>query len=88
MKEETMGRIIAKTGIKREKGCLYFITKSGDVAQVQMKQCEEKRKKKWIIIKKMGIKKKKGRLYYVDKKGNIGETSLVIERKKPKKRNK
>ena len=40
-----MGKVISKTGIKREKGFLYFLNKKGDVAKVAMKRAGKKQTK-------------------------------------------
>ena len=74
------------TGLKREKGYVYFITKAGNLAKAKMAKAGRKTNKKRELVAKLGIKKESGRLYYVDKNMNIGETSLVVERKRKKKK--
>ena len=71
-----MGKVIAKTGVKREKGYLYFLDKKGNVAKVQMKRAGKKTNKKQIVVAKCGIKRKVGYLYYLDKKGNVCEAKM------------
>ena len=41
-----MGKVIAKTGVKRQAGYLYFLNKAGDVARVQMARSGQKTSKK------------------------------------------
>lgn len=43
-KKSTGKTIVRKTGIKREKGYLYFVTKGGDVAKTKMAGKRRKRK--------------------------------------------
>jgi len=81
-----MGKVIAKTGVKREKGYLYFLDKKGNVAKVQMKRAGKKTNKKQIVVAKCGIKRKVGYLYYLDKKGNVCEAKMQRGGKKKKRR--
>ena len=83
-----MGKIILKTGLKRENGYVYFITKAGDLAKVKTARHGKRKDKKRQIIAKLGIKKEKGRLYYVDRSMNIGKTSLVLGREGKKRHGK
>lgn len=82
-----MGKVVEKTGVKREKGFLYFLDKKGNVAKVQMKRAGKKTSKKQTVVVKCGIKRKTGYLYYIDKKGNVCEAKMQRGgRKKKKKR--
>tara|TARA_Y100000310_G_scaffold58235_1_gene53521 strand:+ start:2942 stop:3193 length:252 start_codon:yes stop_codon:yes gene_type:complete len=83
-----MGKIIAKAGVVREKGFLYFLDKKGNVAKVQMKRAGKKTSKKQTVVAKTGIKRKGGYLYYIDKKGNVCEAKMQRGRKKTKKKKK
>jgi len=80
-----MGKVINKTGIKREKGFLYFLNKKGDVAKVAMKRAGKKTNKKQTVVAKVGIKRKSGYLYYLDKKGNVCEAKMARGGKRKKK---
>ncbi len=71
-----MGKVIAKTGVKREEGYLYFLNKAGDVARVPMARAGKKGSKKQEVVAKAGIKRKSGYLYYVDKGGNVCEAQM------------
>ena len=51
-----MAEKVAKVGIKREKGYLYFIDKQGDVARAKMARGGTKKKKK--ATKKKTAKRK------------------------------
>jgi len=39
------GKVIAKPGVKKEKGCLYFIDKAGDVSCAKMLRGGKKKKR-------------------------------------------
>ena len=50
-----MGKVIAKTKVKREKGFLYFLDKKGNVAKVAMKRAGKKANKKQTVVAKCGV---------------------------------
>ena len=77
-----MGKVIEKTGIKREKGFLYFLDKKGNVAKVAMKRAGKKANKKQTVVAKTGIKRKAGYLYYLDKKCNVCEAKMARGKKR------
>ncbi|MBW2976453.1 hypothetical protein KY347_03330 [Candidatus Woesearchaeota archaeon] len=81
-----MGKVIAKTGVKREKGYLYFLDKKGNVAKVQMKRAGRKTNKKQTVVAKAGVKRKVGYLYYIDRKGNVCEAKMQRGGRKKKRR--
>ena len=80
-----MGKIVAKPGIERQEGYLYFVDKKGNVVRVRMKRPGKKASKKHEIVVVNGVKRKKGYLYYIDKKGNICEAKMRIGRRKKSK---
>jgi len=77
-----MAKVIAKTGVKRVKGYLYFLDKKGNVARVQMARAGKKTSKKQEVVAKAGIKRKSGYLYFIDKGGNVCEAQMQRGRKK------
>ncbi len=79
-----MAKKIAKVGIKREKGLLYFIDKDGDVSCAIMARGAKKGGKPKQVAK-VGIKKEAGVLYFLDKQGDISSAPLVKGGKKKKK---
>jgi len=81
-----MGKVIEKTGVKREKGYLYFLDKKGNVAKVQMKRAGKKTSKKQTVVAKVGVKRKVGFLYYIDKKGNVCEAKMQRGGRKKKRK--
>ena len=52
-----MAEKVAKVGIKREEGYLYFVDKQGDISRSKMARGGGKKKKK--AVKKTAKKKKK-----------------------------
>jgi len=72
-----MGKVIEKTGIKREKGFLYYVDKKGNVAKCNMKRKGKPYKKKIEVVEKCGITRKTGYLYYIDKQGNVCEAKMA-----------
>ena len=80
-----MAQKVAKCGIKRKKGYLYFVDKRGDVSCAKMARGKKKgggRQK----VAKCGIKKKKGYLYFVDKRGDVSMAKMVRGGKRKKRR--
>jgi len=71
-----MAQKVAKAGVKREEGYLYFIDKQGDISRAKMARGNKKggRPQK---VKKFGIKKEKGFLYFLDKQGDISRAKMV-----------
>jgi hypothetical protein len=80
-----MAQQVAKVGIKREEGYLYFVDKQGDVSCAKMARGKQKGGKPKKVAK-VGVKKQKGYLYFVDKKGNVSCAKMVRGGKKKKKR--
>ena len=80
-----MAQKVAKVGVKREKGYLYYIDKQGDVSCAKMARGKKKggHPKK---VAKVGIKRKEGYLYFLDKQGDISSAKLKRGGKKKKKK--
>ena len=76
---------VAKVGIKKEKGFLYFVDKNGDISCAQMARGNKKGGKAKKIAK-VGIKKEPGFLYFIDKNGDISCAQMVRGGQKKKKR--
>ena len=78
-----MAEKVAKVGIKREKGYLYYIDKQGDVSCAKMARGAKKggSPKK---VAKVGIKRKEGYLYFLDKKGDVSAAKMKRGGKKKK----
>ena len=82
-----MAQKVAKVGVKREAGYLYFLDKKGNVSRAKMARGKKKGKAKIQLVAKVGVKKKKGYLYFIDKKGDVSMAKMVRggRRKKKKK---
>lgn len=76
---------VAKVGIKKEKGFLYFVDKNGDVSCAQMARGNKKGGKAKKVAK-VGIKKEPGYLYFIDKNGDISCAQMVRGGQKKKKK--
>lgn len=72
-----MAEVIAKVGLKKEKGWLYFIDKKGNVSRAKMARGRKKGKGKVEVVTKVGVKKDKGYLYFIDKKGNVARAKMA-----------
>ncbi|PIN80378.1 hypothetical protein COV16_00965 [Candidatus Woesearchaeota archaeon CG10_big_fil_rev_8_21_14_0_10_34_8] len=63
---------VAKVGVKKAKGYLYFVDKKGNVARAKMSRGKNKKgRAKQEVVAKVGVKKEKGYLYFIDKNGDI-----------------
>lgn len=71
-----MAQKVAKAGVKREEGFLYFIDKQGDIARAKMARGGKKGGKPQKVAK-LGIKKEKGFLYFIDKQGDVSRAKMV-----------
>ena len=80
-----MAQKVAKCGVKRKKGYLYFVDKRGDVSMAKMARGKKKGGGRQKVCK-CGVKKKKGYLYFVDKKGDVSMAKMVRGGKRKKRR--
>ncbi|MBI5202991.1 MAG: hypothetical protein HY925_15475 [Elusimicrobia bacterium] len=71
-----MAEKVAKAGVKREEGFLYYVDKQGDVSRAKMARGGKKGGKPEKVAK-VGVKKESGYLYYLDKKGDISRAKMV-----------
>lgn len=83
-----MAQKVAKAGVKKEAGYLYFIDKSGNIARVAMARGGRKKgaKGKKEIVAKTAVKKESGYLYFVDKSGDVSRAPMARGRKAKKRR--
>src|SRR5207247_744379 len=69
--------VVEKTGIKREKGWLYYVDKRGDVIRARMARGGGKVPKgKPQKVAECGIRREEGFLYFIDKKGNVTKAEM------------
>ena len=71
-----MGTKVAKVGIKREKGWLYFLDKKGNVARAKMARKGQRSKGGQQVLAKTGVKRKSGFLYFIDKQGDVAMVKM------------
>lgn len=71
-----MAEKVAKAGVKRADGFLYFIDKQGDISRAKMARGGKKGGRIEKVMK-LGINKAKGYLYFLDKKGDVSRAKMV-----------
>ncbi len=71
-----MAEKVAKVGLKKEAGYLYFIDKDGDIGRVLMARGRKGRGKAEKAAK-AGVQKEKGYLYFVDKDGDVSKAKMA-----------
>ncbi|MBD3272544.1 MAG: hypothetical protein GF384_08435 [Elusimicrobia bacterium] len=71
-----MAEKVAKAGIRRQDGFLYFIDKQGDISRAKMARGGKKGGRPEKVMK-LGINKAKGYLYFLDKKGDVSRAKMV-----------
>ena len=75
-----MAQKVAKVGIKRKKGYLYYVDKKGNVVETKMARGKSKGGGGKVIAKPC-VKKMKGYLYFIDKKGDVSCAKMLRGRK-------
>jgi hypothetical protein len=73
---DSMAQKVAKVGVKKEKGYLYFVDKQGDISCAIMARGNKKGGKAKKVAK-VGVKKQSGFLYFIDKNGDISCAKMV-----------
>ena len=82
-----MAEKVAKVGVKKQSGYLYFVDKKGNVARAKMSRGGRKKgKAKVEVVAKAGVKKKSGYLYFIDKSGDISCAKMSRGGRKKKRR--
>jgi hypothetical protein len=71
-----MAQKVAKVGIKRKKGYLYYVDKKGNVVETKMARGKSKGGGGKVIAKP-GVKKQKGYLYFIDKAGDVSCAKML-----------
>jgi hypothetical protein len=72
-----MAEKVARAGVKREKGYLYFIDKKGNIARAKMARGRKKGRVKQEVVANTAVKKDKGYLYFVDKAGDVSRAKMA-----------
>ncbi len=66
---------VARTGVQKQPGFLYFVTKHGHAGRTKMARRGQPKGKQEVIAQ-AGVKKEAGYLYFVDKQGDISREKL------------
>lgn len=73
-----MAEKVAKAGVRKAAGYLYFVDKHGDISRAKMARGRKKgaggRPEK---VAKVGVRKAKGYLYFVDKHGDVSRAKMA-----------
>lgn len=80
-----MAEKVAKVGIKRKKGYLYYVDKKGNVVETKMARGKSKGGGGKVVARP-SVKKVKGYLYFIDKKGDVSRAKMLRGGRKRKKR--
>ena len=82
-----MAEKVAKVGVRKQAGYLYFVDKKGNVSRAKMSRGGRKKgKAKVEMVAKAGVKKKSGYLYFIDKSGDISAAKMQRGGRKRKRR--
>ena len=83
-----MAQKVAKVGVKKQYGYLYFVDKQGDISRAQMARGggKKKGKAKREKVAKAGVKKESGYLYFVDSQGDVSRAKMARGRKRTAKK--
>lgn len=74
---------VAKAGVKREAGYLYFLDGDGDISRAPMVRGRGKGAKgKAEKVVKTAVKKEGGYMYFIDKDGDVARTKMARGGKK------
>lgn len=77
-----MAEKVAKAGVKKASGYLYFVDKQGDVSRAKMSRGGRKKgKASTEKVAKLGVKKQSGYLYFVDKNGDVSRAKMARGRR-------
>ena len=74
---------VARTGVKKEKGYLYFV-RNGDVWRAPLKRSGQS-KGKAEKVADANVTAESGYLYFVDRDGDVGRTKRAVGGQKRKK---
>ena len=72
-----MAEKVAKVGVKKQVGFLYFVDKSGDISRAKMARGRKGKAGKIEKVAKVGVKKVGGYLYFVDKGGDVSRAKMA-----------
>ncbi|MBN2368637.1 hypothetical protein JXC34_06455 [Candidatus Woesearchaeota archaeon] len=77
-----MAEKVAKAGVSKETGYLYFVDKNGDVSRAKMSRGgRAKGSMGTEKVKSVGVSKEAGYLYFVDKQGDVSRAVMARGRR-------
>lgn len=79
-----MATKVAKLGIKKEDGWLYYLDKKGNISRAKMGRGRKPSKVKPQVVAKVGVKRTPGYLYFVDKNGDLSMAKMSRRGRKKK----
>jgi hypothetical protein len=77
---------VAKVGVRKVGGYLYFVDKHGDVSRAKMARGRKKGAGKVEKVARAGVRKQKGYLYFIDKHGDISRAKMARGGRKKKRK--
>jgi len=81
-----MATKVAKVGVKKEDGWLYYLDKKGNVSRAKMGRGRKPSKVKPQMVEKVGVKREEGFLYFIDKQGDVSKAKLSRRGRKKKRK--
>ena len=75
-----MGEKVARTGVSKEKGFLYYLDKNGNVSRSKMARGAQKGGNA-EVVSSAGVSRESGFLYYIDKDGDVSRSKMARGRK-------
>ena len=79
-----MATKVAKTGVKKEDGWLYYLDKKGNVSRAKMGRGRKPSRVKPQLVAKVGVKRVTGYLYFIDKQGDVSMAKMSRKGRKKK----
>ncbi len=71
-----MATKVAKVGLKKESGWLYYLDKKGNISRAKMGRGRKASKAKPQVVAKLGVKRQSGFLYFIDKAGDLSMAKM------------
>lgn len=79
-----MATKVAKVGVKKEEGWLYYLDKKGNISRAKMGRGRKASNAKPQVVAKVGYKRQPGCLYFVDKQGDLAMAKMSRRGRKKK----
>ncbi len=79
-----MATKVAKLGLKKEDGWLYYLDKKGNISRAKMGRGRKPSRVKPQVVTKVGITRKEGFLYFIDKDGDLAMVKMSRKGRKKK----